>query len=144
MATTHLSVGHPAPHRHNVPLAALIFGLAAAPVAWITQTSLNYLVASRACYPFEARKLQVVVDGLWPMLISATVVALIIGILAGLVSWRAWRATREEHHGGGHQAIEVAEGRTRFLALSGMMISALFVAAVLFNVVGLFIVPPCG
>lgn len=139
-----MSTGHPAPHRHNVQLSVLIFGLAAAPLAWLAQTSLNYLVASRACYPFEARKLQVVVDGLWPVLIIATVVALAVGIVAAMVSWRAWSATREEHHGGSHPAIEVAEGRTRFLALAGVMISGLFVAAVLFNAVGLFLVPPCG
>ena len=139
-----MSTGHPAPHRHNVPLAVLVFGLAAAPLAWIAQTSLNYLVASRACYPFDARKLQVVVDGLWPLVIIAALVALAVGIIAAMVSWRAWRATREEHHGGGHQAIEVAEGRTRFLALAGVMLSALFVAAVVFNAVGLFVVPPCG
>jgi hypothetical protein len=139
-----MSTGHPAPHRHNVPLVVLVFCLAAAPLAWLAQTSLNYLVASRACYPFDARKLQVVIDGLWPVLTVATLVALAIGIIAAMVSWRAWRATREEHPGGGHEAIEVAEGRTRFLALSGMMLSVLFVAAVLFNAVGLFVVPPCG
>ena len=139
-----MSTGHPGSHRHNVPLAVLVFGLAAAPLAWLAQTSFNYLVASRACYPFDARKLQVVVDGLWPVSVIATVVALVIGIVAAIVSWRAWRATHEEHHGGGHQAIEVAEGRTRFLALCGVMISGLFVAAVVFNAVGLFVVPPCG
>jgi hypothetical protein len=135
---------HPAPARHSVSMGLLLFGLAAAPLAWIVQTSLNYLVASRACYPFDARQLHVVVDGLWSVLIIATVLALAIGVAAAMASWAAWRATRSEYPGGGEEAIQAAQGRTCFLALCGIMISGLFVAAVIFNAVGLFVVPPCG
>jgi hypothetical protein len=40
--------------------------------------------------------------------------------------------------------MEVCEGRTCFRALSAMMVSSLFVVAVLFNAVGLVVLPPCG
>jgi hypothetical protein len=138
------SPSSPAPPRRDVSLWLLTFGLVAAPLTWIVQTSLNYLVASRACYPYQTRYLDVVTNGFWPLLTTATFVALAIGIAAALTSWRAWRLAREEHQGGWHQAMEVGEGRTRFLALSGLMLSSLFVAAVIFNAVGLFVVPPCG
>jgi hypothetical protein len=136
--------GHPAPGRHETSNALLTFALAAAPLAWMVQTTLNYVVASRACYPFTTRLLHNVGVALWPILIVATVAAFVIGCVAYEVAWRAWRKTRAEHHGGGDQAMEVGEGRTRFLALAGMMVSMLFVAAVVFNAVGLFVVPPCG
>ena len=135
---------NPAPQRHNVSIVLLLFGLIAAPLAWIVQTSLNYVVASRACYPFQTRQLQTANDGLWPALIIATVVALVIGIAAAGAAWHAWRMTREEHYGGGHHVMDVGEERTRFLALAGLLISGLFAAAVIFNAVGLFLISPCG
>jgi hypothetical protein len=46
--------------------------------------------------------------------------------------------------GTGNAVLEIGEGRTRFLALSGMLASGLFFAAVVFNVIGLIFVPPCG
>jgi hypothetical protein len=144
MSVNNGSSAHPAPQRHDVSVVWLLFGVAAAPLAWIVQTSLNYAVASRACYPFATRHLYTATNGLWPVLFIATAVALAIGTAAAFAAWTAWRTVRTEHPGGAHQAMEIGEGRTRFTAAAGLMISGLFVAAVIFNAVGLFVVPPCG
>jgi hypothetical protein len=137
--------GHPAPQRRHVAGSLLLLGLLAAPAAWLAQTVLNYMIASRACYPHDAPLSAASVGALYPMLVVTTLAALLIGIAGLIASRRAWLAMQEERRdSSGHHAREVAEGRTRFLALSGMMASSLFIAAVLFDAVSLWVVPPCG
>jgi hypothetical protein len=40
--------------------------------------------------------------------------------------------------------VETGEGRTRFLAIWGMLIGLTFFVAVIFDFVGLWILPICG
>ncbi len=61
-----------------------------------------------------------------------------------MTAWKSWRATREEEGGEQEELLEVGEGRTRFMALAGMLLSALFGLAVLFNAIPPFLVPACG
>jgi len=139
------AAGHPAPHRHHVGGWLLLLGLLAAPAAWLAQTVVNYTVASLACYPHDAPLSAPDMSALWPVLCLMTLAAVVIGIASFAASRKAWRATREEmHDSSGRHAVEIGEGRTRFLALSGMMVSGLFLVAVLFNAVGLVVLPPCG
>lgn len=79
-----------------------------------------------------------------PLLWGIDVVAIAIGIAAGLVAWRSWHRTRQEAQGGAHTLIDAGEGRTRFLALCGMLASGGFLLALAFASLGLSMVPACA
>ena len=81
---------------------------------------------------------------LHPMLWSIDMIAIAIGIAAGLVAWRNWHRTRGEAAGSAHTMIEACEGRTRFLALCGLLASGGFVLALGFATIGLLVVPVCA
>ena len=60
-----------------------------------------------------------------------------------MIAYRDWQGTRMEKPGAVGQVLEIADGRARFLSLSGIILSLGFAVAVLFDLVTLFIVPVC-
>ena len=77
---------------------------------------------------------------LW--LVSA--VAIAIGAAALVVALHNYLATRHEERGEAHELLEVGEGRTRFMALSGVMLSALFLLASLAHAASMLMLANCG
>jgi hypothetical protein len=138
------SAAHPAPAEHRVALAALWFGLFGAPVIWSIQLMLNYALVAHACYPASEPLSAPVFGGLRTTVLATSAVALVIALAAGATAWQSWRATRQEHRGGEEALLEVGEGRTRFMALAGMLVSGLFLLGVIMNSIPLFIMQPCG
>ena len=140
------AASHPAPHRHRVPAAALVFGLVAAPTAWTGQLLVNATLAGYACYPFGEPRAALTPgwSWLWPMLLAVDVVTLLVCIAGGIVALWCWRSTREERPGPSHHLIEAGEGRTRFLSMWGLLFSVGFACATVFDMVTLFVVPLCG
>jgi hypothetical protein len=137
--------GHPAPHRGNISGWLLLLALSVPPIAWWLQGVFNAYVSGYACYPGNVPLASPQYPGLmWSVLIVLSVLALAACASSFLLAVRAWMRTRVEMQGSGNATIEVGEGRTRFLALSGMLVSGLFFAAVVFNIFGLIFVSPCG
>ena len=134
---------HPAPAEHRVALGALWFGLFGAPVVWSIQLMLNYGLVAYSCFPGSEPRTTPLFGGLRITVLVAGVVALAIALAAGITAWRSWRATRHEHPGSHEALLEVGEGRTRFMALAGMLVSGLFVLGVIMNAIPLFIMPLC-
>jgi hypothetical protein len=134
------------PQGHRVSLGALLFGFAAAPIAWIGQLLLNYGFSSYVCFPKSVPLSEPMVGWRWitPALFGLDALALILTIAGAVVSWRAFALTRDEHKGDHHHLIEVGEGRSRFLALSGLMTAGGFFLIVLFNTISLILVPLCA
>ncbi|MDQ2802823.1 MAG: hypothetical protein M3Y41_09110, partial [Pseudomonadota bacterium] len=60
------------------------------------------------------------------------------------VAWRIWRETRGERPGKTASLLEVGEGRTRFLALVGILMGLGFAIAIVFDTVVLLVVPLCA
>ena len=138
--------GHPAPARHRVSLGALWFGLFGAPAAWSIQMLTDYSTNAHGCFPrmyplgspaMGAARMSLV---LW--LVSAAAIA--IGAAALVVALRNYLATRHEERGEAHELLEVGEGRTRFMALSGVMLSALFLLASLAHAASMLMLANCG
>jgi len=136
--------GHPAPHRSRVGLAALLFGICAAPLAWNAQILFNAALSGFVCYPHDAPLAAPLLPGSRSLMLAVSVAGIAIAIVAGLISWRSWRRTNEERPGSFHHLLELGEGRTRFMAMVGMLTSALFLIALAFGVSVLLLVPPCG
>lgn len=143
---------HPAPERGHVALAALWFGIFGGPLAWSLQTLINLTVSAHACFPH-----------LWPLTspvsnasgitFVVSLAALGVCIAATFVAVRSWMRTRGEQHGASGRAsensagtslIETGEGRTRFMALAGVLASLLFLAASLIHTASIFLVGPCA
>ena len=153
MADQQRGSAHPAPARNDVSSGLLWFGLVGGPAAWTVQTLVDLAVASHGCYPRLFPLEAPVLSSLRAIVISVSLAALIVCITAGLAAIRSWSQTRHEHqsssgagekHGPSAALLETGEGRTRFLALSGLMTSIVFTIAVLAHTVSIFIVGPCG
>jgi hypothetical protein len=78
------------------------------------------------------------------VLLAVSLAALAVGGGAVAVAARSWRATRGETGGGRHRALETGEGRTRFMALAGLLTGLLFLLVSAVHTATLFLVQPCG
>lgn len=137
---------HPAPHRGKVSTGALLGALFAGPVAWGLQLIINYSLVSHACYPGDMP-----LHDAAPGFHSARTIVLLVNLLAAVLalagaglSYQHWQTTRHEHPGEAGHAIDAGEGRTRFIALWGVMAGLGFFIAILFNTLALLMVPSCG
>jgi hypothetical protein len=133
---------HPAPARHAIHPAALWFGLFAAPLLWSAQELASYALVAHACYP-RTTLLGAPMYGAEGLAIVVGVVALAVGVAAGLTAYRAWRVSRTEDEGEQERLLDVGEGRTRFMAFAGLLLSSLFSLAIAFNLGAIFLLPTC-
>ncbi|MFI4950566.1 MAG: hypothetical protein ACHP7A_05970 [Caulobacterales bacterium] len=138
-------VSHPAPHRHRVSIAAQLAGIAAGPVVWALQFEIGYALTAYACFPGDTALSAFAPGWGWtrPAAIAVNLAAVAICLAAGWLSFRAWRRTREEAPGPPHHVVEIAEGRTRFLAVCGAFTSFGFALAVAFDTVMILGAPAC-
>lgn len=137
---------HPAPARHRVSLAALWFGLFGAPAAWSVQTLADYATNAHGCFPrlYPLALPTIGASRMSAVLGVVSAVAVVIGAAALAVSLHSYQATRHESRGEAHELLEVGEGRTRFMALSGVMLSALFLLASLVHAASVFLLAECS
>jgi hypothetical protein len=151
-AAMHGHDAHPAPSRAKVSALVLWFGLFGGPAAWSVQTLVNLPVASHGCFP-RLNPLSAPATTVRGAAFAVSLVAMAICIAALVVSARAWSRTRAEHHestGAGRRhapataLLETGEGRTRFMALSGMLTSATFLVASITHMLAIFLVAPCA
>jgi hypothetical protein len=143
---------HPAPERAQVTLAALWFGLFGAPAAWTVQTLVDLAVAAHGCFP-RLEPLAAPTTGVRWLTGLVSVLAIAACTAAAVVAWRSWSRTRHEHQGAsdtgrtqarGSAALETGEGRTRFMALAGLMTSVTFLLVTLVHGLTVLLVRPCG
>ncbi len=144
MATdTRPAMKHPAPSRNRVGIGLLSFCLAAPPLAWSIQSIAGYGISSAACYPGDTPRTLPLFAGMSQLLFCINGVALAISACAVLLAHRNWRKTREESGGEAARLIERGEGRTRFLAMCGLMLSIGFFVAITFTSITLLLSPVC-
>jgi hypothetical protein len=146
--------GHPAPQRGNVALWTLWFGFLGAPLGWTLQTLANTALASHGCFPQLLPEHAPITGGLRGILFVISVLAIIVGVAALAMSWATWRRTSSEHqdksgsssreHTESTAALETGEGRTRFMALAGVLTSLVFLIVILAHTAAVFVVLPCN
>jgi hypothetical protein len=142
-STSHAAL-HPAPHRDRVGRLAIAFGLGAAPAAWGVQLLFNASLASHACFPKDVPLAAPSWTSVTSVVVAIAILALVICLFATLVAWRSWLRTATERPGSAHHLLESGDGRTRFLAMAGMMSGALFSIAIVLTVLNTAGVPACG
>lgn len=134
---------HPSPHRGNVSLLALWSGLMLAPGMWFLALSIETPLLSQACYPRDEPRL-----GPLPMLSTVVLVVDLVSLAAALIgfviAWRTWHKTKQEKPGPGQNLIASGEGRSRFMAMAGMLTSALIGITMTYNGVLHLLLRECG
>lgn len=140
-------MSHPASARHKVESSLLWFGIFGAPVFWSLQLLVIYAMIAHGCLPGPDTA-----SGLNPAILQnlsliVTTVAIAGSLAAAWASFSAWRGTHHEpaaSHTVSHiSMMESGEGRTRFMAFAGILMSGVFLLAVLFTGLPLLILPAC-
>ena len=134
----------PAPDRGKVNFSTLMFGFCAAPIFWIIQLTLGYWASAEACYGGDQPTVTATPGTLHVALVVFDVVAIAAALAGGVVSLGAWRIAQKEKRGGMRHALHVGEGRSRFMALWGIIASVWFLGAIIFNTIGSLVVPLCS
>lgn len=144
MATPDIdSAEHPSPHRARTRPAALLYGLAAAPLAWGVGQLVSATLAQEACFPGVEPLATPAFGNLHGLHATVLAVTLLVTASAAMIALGAWRATRNEQPGDRHALLSIGEGRSRFMAIAGLLTSAGFFAATLFSLPALLFVPAC-
>jgi hypothetical protein len=143
---------HPAPERSRIALAALWFGLAGGPLGWSIQTLVNLPVASHGCFP-ALSPLATPVTSVRGITFGVSLFALALCVAATGVALRSWLRIRSEHqrvsgraseHTPAAALAETGEGRTRFMALTGVLTSLTFLVVSVVHTAAVFLVFPCA
>jgi hypothetical protein len=150
--TATATVRHPAPERGRIALPALWFGLAGGPLGWSIQTLVNLPIAAHGCFP-ALSPLATPVTSVRGMVFAVSLFALGLCVAATAVALRSWLRIRGEHqrmsgraseHTPAAALAETGEGRTRFMALAGVLTSLTFLVVSLVHTASVFLVFPCA
>jgi hypothetical protein len=147
MSADHASLSHhPAPQRERASAFASAFGLLGGPIAWFVQLCAGYGLASWSCFPKDQRGVTPVegVTWSWPTMVALLIASVVIAVAAFLAAYRNFQRTRGEGYGDHAHLVEVGTGRTRFLALWGMVLGAGFAAATVLDAVAFLVLPRCA
>ena|SRR6478672_6198592 len=144
MANTRTELAaHPSPHRTRIGVSALLYGLVAAPMAWVVSQIVNSALAQEACFPGTEPLAVPAFGGVHAIQAAVLLAALVICASAAWVALAAWRTTRGEQSGDQHALLSIGEGRSRFMALAGALTSIGFIVASLFSAPALVLVGSC-
>jgi hypothetical protein len=137
------AAGNPPPSRGIASLPVLWFGIFGAPAAWALQTIVDYSLVSHYCFPGQTPVRSPSFSGVRGTAFVVSSVVIVVALVAMITAFRSWGATRHGHSAEHHELLEVGEGRTRFMAFAGVLLSAVFLFAVLMNALPLITNSAC-
>lgn len=144
MADSTDTVSHPAPARGTVRRRLLWFGLLGAALAFSFDELANYVIAANQCTLPTATGTPHVVRGTQPSYLLLIALSFVIALGGAYAAYTSWRRTRGEQSGGaGEQGAEHGDGRTRFMALCGLITSIGMLIGLVFLLVQLVSAPLC-
>ena len=120
-----------------------MFGLIGAPAAWFVQVVASSGLGQEACYPKATPLGAPAFGGLGAILPLLEVAALVVALAAATTAYVCWRRSRGERAGGGHALVDIGEGRSRFMAMAGILTSLGFAGAILFTLSAILAVRGC-
>jgi hypothetical protein len=122
------------------------FLLFTGPCAWLVQLCIGDSLLSWPCFPLDVRRDAPLVgyEATWSIALILLLICALLAFIAGLASWRTLRDVQKEGDGGHPQLVPVGQGRTRFVALWGVVLGFGFTAATLVTLAGFALVPRCA
>lgn len=126
MAQTHES---PTYFDRGRGIAVLWFGLLAGPAAWFLHLNISYSLVRFICFHGHG----------W-LLHLTTGAALVLAAAGAWVAWRSWNLIGAPEVTNGPGTL----GRTRFMALGGLMLSGFFLTIILLAWIPDFLLHPCA
>jgi hypothetical protein len=137
---------HPAPHAARVKLYESFFGLFGGPLAWFIQLCAGYALATQPCFVDGARASQplAALHWTWQAMVALMVVAVAASLVSLVLSWGAFKRTALEVGRDQGDLMETGSGRTRFLALWGMVLGGSFAVATAVTAVAFITLPRCA
>jgi hypothetical protein len=108
-------------------IASQVLGLILPPVAFGADLIISYSLVQHACSTGHHYILHVV-----------TVIALVVALFSGFLSWRQYLLARDANDEGGSPL-----DRAHFLALMGMLTSLTFTIVIIANAVPRWVLHPC-
>lgn len=134
---------HPAPHRAQASLLSLWVGLALGPLAWFLQLMIDTAILGNVCDTGTVPRAGGL-GSVQPIVLAVDAVTLLLVIVAAVVAWRTWRRTAREQAGDSHDLLASGTGRTRFMAMAGLLTCALMALAVVYIGAGHLLLRECG
>jgi hypothetical protein len=122
---------HPTVYRSRGLLFALWFGIGAAPTSWFLQLAVGYWAWAQRCYPADVPLSGQTAPALPATLLALDALCAVVAVAGFAAAFLVWRPLRAETPAG-TVLVHIAEGRTRFLAVWGMLSSGCFLVAILF------------
>lgn len=127
-----------------VGLAALWFGILAAPLAWSAQELVCYYLASRLCRPGAAGYGTGLALRLSPSFLVVTAVTLLIALAGAWTAWTNWRKVRDIRRESNLHPREIHAERSRFMARCALVTNVGFLGAFVFMTAEFIVAPLCG
>jgi hypothetical protein len=103
----------------------------------------SVVLAQEACHPGTIPLSTPAFGDVHAALVVLNGIGCLVTIASGIVAYRSWITTREEHPGSGQMLLEIGEGRARFMAMAGMLTSAGILLSILFGVPAIVSGPLC-
>ena len=125
-------------HPARVGLTSLWFGVLAGPIVWSLLTIVNYAVAAQSCQPAERHLAHPLFANVKVFGGIVTLVGFAIVVAALLVSMRSRRIANAAD-----VPRDAVWNRVHFMALSGIIVSAVFLDAILLHGLGVLFVTSC-
>lgn len=139
---------HPTPvsPRRTALSAVIVFALIAGPLAWFAQVCVGYALSTWPCYPNDRPMVAPLSGYEWTSLTLKLlhVIVIALALVAFIAGWISLRRTRAEAGGDELHLMEVGNGRTRFLALWGMLLGAAFTVTSVLTAFSQMVLPRCS
>jgi F0F1-type ATP synthase membrane subunit c/vacuolar-type H+-ATPase subunit K len=116
----------------------LWFGIFGAPAAWALEVIAGYSVIAHYCYPRDSPLSTPTFDATRLTGFIVCVVLILVGLAALVTAIHSWRETRHGHDAEHHELLEVGEGRARFMAFGGVLLSTMFLFALIMSALPVF------
>lgn len=129
----------------GVGIAALWFGLLAAPLAWSAQLMADYALIAHSCFPSTGQRDTLLYPSVGTIVLIVSALAILTSIAGVVVAARSYGRIGGHHESDRQQFHDapVATGRARFMALAGILASSLFLGGIVLHTVGILMLSPC-
>ncbi len=124
----------------KVSALQLYYPLLAPPLLWAFEMIVNFAVSSHACFPSGAPRADFLPgwEQAWRLALAVNVACAAAAALGLALSASLWRSLRRRADEGTDSQL------LRVLAVSGLLVSALFTLAILFNTLSLGMLSTCS